>query len=209
MCVLVAPAAFLCSLESLRGACYCSFILSSVSFTRAHSALTRCFRYLGAGPHVVFPSPHHCELLLQRGICLLHWSNCRSRQPVSLLTRTPGWSLDAFCSLVSRPRGTYQYSGSLLDLLRGRQSAHGHAFPPEADSTVAVVVHLGFPVPESRCWPTLGKSLPPFQEPTAFLGSDCLLLPVAIWLRWARMIETCARKGRSLSSWNPRVLDIF
>lgn len=162
MCVLVAPAAFLCSLESLRGACYCSFILSSVSFTVRTLpwpmlSLSRCW-----APCEVIFLPHITANCSCSGayVCLLHWSNCRSRQPVSLLTRTPGWSLRAFCSLVSRPRSTCPLFWILLDLLRGRQSAHGHAFPPEADSTVAVVVHLGFPVPESRCWPSPGQSLP-------------------------------------------------
>ncbi|OWK01402.1 hypothetical protein Celaphus_00018730 [Cervus elaphus hippelaphus] len=41
-----------------------------------------------------------------------------------------------------------------------RQSAHGHAFPPEADSTVAVIVHPGFPCRCLGADPTLGIASP-------------------------------------------------
>ena len=94
-------------------------------------------------------------------VCLLHWSKCRNRQAVSLLTRTPGRSFHAFWSLSSFPRSqAKEHSPIIPDPSWFPQGqAHGHAFPPEADSTVAVVVHLGFPVLVSGCWPSPGQSL--------------------------------------------------
>lgn len=68
MCVLVAPAAF-SVLSWVSSAPVTAPSFCQVSPLPSHSALAKCFRYLGAGPHVsYFPLPHHCKLLLQLGM---------------------------------------------------------------------------------------------------------------------------------------------
>ena len=176
-----------------------------------------CFLYLGAGPDVrlfffaslfgITPAVGHMSVSsvgpnAEAGRLSVSWpghlEEASMRSGLFHLSHAP------------RPRSTRPLFQILLDLLRGRQSAHGHAFPPEADGTVAVVVHLGFPVPVSGCWPSPGQSLP-----SCLSGAHSftwLWFPVAtssIWLKWARMIETGARKGGHHLPAIPRVLDIF
>lgn len=174
-----------------------------------------CFLYLGAGPDVrlfffasllgITPAVGHMSVSstgpnAETGRLSVSWpghlEEASMRSGLLHLSHAP------------RPRSTRPLFQILLDFLRGR-----HMVTPFHLRLIAL--WLWSSTWASQCWcpgadPALGRASPHvFQEPTAFLGSGCLLPPVAIWLRWARMIETGARKGGHHLPGIPRVLDIF
>lgn len=148
-------------------------------------------------------------------ICLHLVQLCRSRQAASLLTKTPGGSLPAFWSLSSlpgsRPRSARPLFQLLLGILRDRKSPQAHSFPPEIPNSLAVILSLGFPVLVSRCWPSPRGLTSPYVFHGAH-GLTWIWFPVSTNSDLAQMGQNdwnWCWKRRSLSSWNPRVLDIF
>lgn len=119
------------------------------------------------------------------------------------------------CFLVSffppRPRSSRPLFQLLLGILRDRKSPQAHSFPPEIPNSLAVILSLGFPVLVSRCWPSPRGLTSPYVFHGAH-GFTWIWFPVSTNSDLAQMGQNdwnWCWKRRSLSSWNPRVLDIF